>query len=112
MIVRNVPIESFIAAPVFLSSKKATSIVTRGDDQVEILATIHGLMKSTDDQITVKKFLRLTVQYALKTNEQALKIVNRDSVRVKSAAAVAEIQKVREILQRCGKEMQQLVSAP
>jgi NitT/TauT family transport system ATP-binding protein len=30
MIVRNVPIDSFIAAPVFLSSKKATSIVTRG----------------------------------------------------------------------------------
>jgi len=30
MIVRNVPIDSFIAAPVFLRSKKATSIVTRG----------------------------------------------------------------------------------
>ena len=31
MIVRNVPIDSFIAAPVFLRSKKATSIVTRGE---------------------------------------------------------------------------------
>ena len=30
MIVRNVPLNSFIAAPVFLISKEATTIVTRG----------------------------------------------------------------------------------
>ena len=34
MIVQNVPIDSFIAAPVFLSSKKATSIVTRGETDI------------------------------------------------------------------------------
>jgi hypothetical protein len=30
MIVHNVPLLSFIAAPMFLVSKKATTIVTRG----------------------------------------------------------------------------------
>jgi hypothetical protein len=33
MIVRNVPLMSFIAAPVFLVSKKATTIVTRGESE-------------------------------------------------------------------------------
>ena len=79
-------------------------------DHVQMLAIIHGLMKSPNDQITVKKFLGHSLKYALKINELALTNVNRYSVLVKSAAAVAEIQKVRKILQRHGKEMQQLAS--
>jgi hypothetical protein len=39
MIVRNVPIDSFIAARVFLSSKKAKSIVTRGVSPLGLNAT-------------------------------------------------------------------------
>lgn len=78
-------------------------------DRVQILATIHGMMQSPADQLIVKRFLSSSVKYALKANEAALANVNRLSVRVKSAAAIAELQKIREILQQCRKEMQQLV---
>lgn len=80
-------------------------------DRVSDLALIHSLMQSPKDQITVKKFLNSTTKYAVKVNERTLKITNRESVRIKSSAAAAEVQKVRETLQVIGKEMQQFVAA-
>ncbi len=84
----------------------ATSVI----DRAELMATVHGFMQSPNDQNTVKAYLKLTLRYALKTNERALSVVNRESVRVKSVVVVAEIQKTRELLQSIGKEMQQLES--
>jgi D-ribose pyranose/furanose isomerase RbsD len=65
MIVRNVPLMSFIAAPVFLVSKKATTIVTRG-----------GSLSNIDHCQSIQMAIALFFIHGLTANMQTCKHAN------------------------------------
>lgn len=79
--------------------------------KVEILAVIHSSMESPKDQLVVKRYLNISAEHASGVSERAVSNVNRKLVSVKSAAAIAEMQKIRDLLQSIGKELRPMVQS-
>lgn len=78
-------------------------------DKLHIVVTIYSMMKDSRDQATVKKYIQPLAKHAIAASNSAISTANRSLGGLKSPAAIAEVQKVRDILQRVRDEIQRSV---
>jgi hypothetical protein len=80
-----------------------------GYDQLLLVVNIYTLMQDSRDKAIVKKFVGLAASSAVRRSDTALKFVNRELVRIRSPAAIGEVQKVRDLIQKIRDEIQRTV---
>ena len=66
-------------------------------------------MKDSRDQATVKKYVGVLAGGAVRESNAAIAIVNRDLVKLSSPAAIAEVQKARDLILKIRDEIQRTV---
>ena len=74
--------------------------------QLYIVVLIYTLMKDSRDQATVKKYVGVLAGGAVRESNAAIAIVNRDLVKLSSPAAIAEVQKARDLILKIRDEIQ------
>ena len=77
--------------------------------QLFIVVSIYTLMKDSRDQATVKKYVGVLAGGAVRQSNAAIAIVNRNLVKLGSPAAIAEVQKARDLIQKIRDEIQRTV---
>lgn len=77
--------------------------------QLYIVVLIYTLMKDSRDQATVKKYVGVLAGGAVRESNAAIAIVNRDLVKLSSPAAIAEVQKARDLILKIRDEIQRTV---
>jgi hypothetical protein len=80
-----------------------------GYDQLLLVVRIYTLMQDSRDTAIVKKFVGSAAGDAVRRADTALKFVNRGLVRIRSPAAIGEVQKVRDLIQKIRDEIQRTV---
>jgi hypothetical protein len=77
--------------------------------QLYVVVSIYTLMKDSRDQATVKKYVGILAGGAVGQSNAAIALVNRDLVKLSSTAAIAEVQKARDLILKIRDEIQRTV---
>ncbi len=77
--------------------------------QLRIVVSIYTLMKDSRDQATVKKLVGILAGSAVQQSDSSIAIINRDLVKLSSPAAIAEVQKARDLIQKIRDEIQRTI---
>lgn len=76
---------------------------------VGTLTYIHSAMLAKQDQTIVQKYLKIHTKSALFSTGATIKSANRSLVLVQSSAALAEVQKLRDLMQKVSDEISRIV---
>jgi hypothetical protein len=73
--------------------------VQYGTQHLIVLTSLHSKMRDTEDRDLVRGYVTLQARYLLKTTNNALHGLNTNLGRLRSPAAIADVQKLRETIQ-------------
>lgn len=76
-----------------------------------VVVSIYTKMIDSRDQATVRKFVGIFARGAVTSANSALDSINRDVVKLSSPAAIAEVQKIRDLIQKIRDEIQRAFPA-
>ena len=81
-------------------------------DKLNIYVNIHSLMVDARDKAMVKRFIPLQAKSALRVADQTLPYINKLLAKLKSQAAILELQKARDLIQTMRDEVQKSIPIP
>jgi len=81
-------------------------------DKLNVYVSIHSLMVDARDQAMVKRFIPLQAKSALKVADRTLPYINKLLAKLKSQAAILELQKARDLIQTMRDEVQKSIPIP
>lgn len=99
----GLPIEDGMQVDTLYESIKNTDCYFQ---QLNTVAKIYSVMQDSRDRVIVKNFISILAKASVKEANSTIKILNRVLAKMRSSAAIAEVQKARDLVQKIRDEIQ------